>query len=405
MSVPSRSRKTPRFTSSRLRGLLRHASDRAAGHRVRHGVDGDPLHAPVIDRTVAQHAGPAEDRVRQTSTSRSPRRRSGAVARSSVGPKIATTGTPSAAARCIAPESFDTNAAQRDRRPRAAAGRCARSGSRRATPGGSDDSISRPASRSPAAPTSTRDAALARQPRDRPRATRPAASASRGRRRRPGAKPTERLAAPVRRRAPPAARRARARVAGRHDARRRIAARRMPRPRTRSQVVPTGARAAAAARTARVSSNAAPAAPSSPSARECRRAVPSSADRNEFGSSRIASNPPASRARRASRAAIARADHAVRSGAASPRRRAARWPGSRRRRCAPPRNAAPHRRHRRQRHHGVAEPVRARGRPGDFGRSATPHSSLVAAGNMPRDRRPSLRRRASGGASTARAPG
>ena len=80
------------------------------------------------------------------------------MTRSSVGPKIATTGTPSAAARCIAPESFDTNASQRASTP---------ASSRRSVrpirlitrmPAGSDDSISRPASRSPAAPTSTQTA-------------------------------------------------------------------------------------------------------------------------------------------------------------------------------------------------------------------------------------------------------
>src|ERR1051325_8943993 len=38
---------------------------------------------------------------------------SGEVAFSLVGPKMPTTGTPAAAARCIAPESFDTHTAAR----------------------------------------------------------------------------------------------------------------------------------------------------------------------------------------------------------------------------------------------------------------------------------------------------
>src|ERR1041384_8497431 len=38
----------------------------------------------------------------------------GAVPSGSVGPKIATTGNPTAAATCIAPESFPTNAVQRE---------------------------------------------------------------------------------------------------------------------------------------------------------------------------------------------------------------------------------------------------------------------------------------------------
>ena len=79
-----------------------------------HVVDGNPLHAPVIDRALAQHARTAEhvadDHVARPAAS-------GAVTRSSVGPKIAVSGTPSAAAMCIAPESFDTNAAQRARTP------------------------------------------------------------------------------------------------------------------------------------------------------------------------------------------------------------------------------------------------------------------------------------------------
>ena len=47
---------------------------------------------------------------------------SGEVAHSRVGPKMPTTGTSTAAARCIAPESFDTNARHRDSTP-ASAGR------------------------------------------------------------------------------------------------------------------------------------------------------------------------------------------------------------------------------------------------------------------------------------------
>ena len=42
---------------------------------------------------------------------------SGEVARSLVGPKIAVTGTPTAAATCIAPESLDTTASQRVKTP------------------------------------------------------------------------------------------------------------------------------------------------------------------------------------------------------------------------------------------------------------------------------------------------
>ena len=78
-----------------------------------HGVDVDSFHAPVIDRTLAQHAGPAEDRaqdhVGRARRARWPARRSDRRSRSA--------GTPSAAAMCMAPESFDTNAAQRDTTP------------------------------------------------------------------------------------------------------------------------------------------------------------------------------------------------------------------------------------------------------------------------------------------------
>ena len=87
--------------------------------RPRHGahnsVNSNACHAAMIDRTVAQHARPAEDGMDQhvghhTLLTTLPLA-SGDVTRSSVGPKMATTGTPSAAARCMAPESFDTNAA------------------------------------------------------------------------------------------------------------------------------------------------------------------------------------------------------------------------------------------------------------------------------------------------------
>src|SRR5258705_13406801 len=48
-----------------------------------------------------------------TTSAATPARASGEVALSFVGPKMPTTGTPVAAARCIAPESLDTHAPAR----------------------------------------------------------------------------------------------------------------------------------------------------------------------------------------------------------------------------------------------------------------------------------------------------
>ena len=78
--------------------------------------DGDALHAPVIDGAFAQHAGAAEYLVRRA---RRDRRAAPSRARRS-GRRSATTGTPIAAARCIAPESFDTKAAHRASTPASA---------------------------------------------------------------------------------------------------------------------------------------------------------------------------------------------------------------------------------------------------------------------------------------------
>ena len=86
---------------------------------------------------------------------------SGRVARSSVGPKIATTGRPSAAARCIAPESLETNDGHAfddaDERARGSSGRRGRRRAARMSGAcaRSQDSIARAASRSCAAPTIT----------------------------------------------------------------------------------------------------------------------------------------------------------------------------------------------------------------------------------------------------------
>ena len=88
--------------------VLRHVI-RLAGMPSHRG-DGNAPHAPVIERTLAQHARAAPDRVRERP--RAPPRsaaRSGARRSARTAPSI---GTPSAAPRCIAPESFDTSAAR-----------------------------------------------------------------------------------------------------------------------------------------------------------------------------------------------------------------------------------------------------------------------------------------------------
>ena len=76
-----------------------------------------PRMQPMIERTLAQHARPAPDGMRQDRSR--DRRRSGVgvrargdVACSLVGPNIAVTAMPTAAARCMAPESFVTSARQ-----------------------------------------------------------------------------------------------------------------------------------------------------------------------------------------------------------------------------------------------------------------------------------------------------
>src|SRR4051812_45852811 len=79
----------------------------------------------------------------------------GDVTRSSVGPKIAVSGTPSAAATCIAPESLDTNAAHRAMTPTSCRSVVRPTRSTNGVPGGSNDSIARAVSRSAAAPTMT----------------------------------------------------------------------------------------------------------------------------------------------------------------------------------------------------------------------------------------------------------
>ena len=79
----------------------------------------------------------------------------GAVTRSLVGPKIAVSGTPSAAATCIAPESFETNAAERASTPINSVSVVRPTRSITRTPDGRLDSIARAVSRSDVAPTST----------------------------------------------------------------------------------------------------------------------------------------------------------------------------------------------------------------------------------------------------------
>ena len=75
---------------------------------LRHSLSRNRGHAAMVDRTVAQHARAALDRLR-TMTERGP---AGAVAKYSVGPKIATVGTASAEATCMAPESLVRNTRQ-----------------------------------------------------------------------------------------------------------------------------------------------------------------------------------------------------------------------------------------------------------------------------------------------------
>ena len=79
--------------------------------------DLDAAHAPVIERALPQHARPAPDGCVRTSSAGTPVPGAevgdvGDVDRSSVGPNMAVTGMPTAAARCMAPESFVTSARQ-----------------------------------------------------------------------------------------------------------------------------------------------------------------------------------------------------------------------------------------------------------------------------------------------------
>ena len=97
MSVPSRSRKTARLSQAR-------AAAAAALDRLDTSM---PVHAAMIERALTQHAGTAPDVVGQHDVCAD---RAGRVSRSSVGPNIAITGNPSAAAKCIAPESLVTSA-------------------------------------------------------------------------------------------------------------------------------------------------------------------------------------------------------------------------------------------------------------------------------------------------------
>ena len=73
----------------------------------------------MIDRAFAQHAGPAEHRVGQDGRRRRVRRRPTAARCASrwSAPNIATTCVPTAPARCMAPESFDTTARATARMP------------------------------------------------------------------------------------------------------------------------------------------------------------------------------------------------------------------------------------------------------------------------------------------------
>ena len=91
-------------------------------HRADHAVNADASHAPVIDADTraACTAG-----TRPGASGRRAASPAGRVCRSSVGPKIAVTGTPSAAAEVHRAESFDTSARQCASTP-ASAGRSVR---------------------------------------------------------------------------------------------------------------------------------------------------------------------------------------------------------------------------------------------------------------------------------------
>ena len=310
----------------------------------------------MIDRTVAQHAGPAEDLVRRARRGR----RAARSTRSSVGPKIAVTGTPSAAARCIAPESFETNAAHAARTPASAR--------RSVRPIRFDDARIRPAAtilsharrrgrrrRRPARSVAPRSST---QPRDHLRRRAPAASAWRARTPRPAR--TRRCGAPaidavLRRAAPrPRARRVRRDGHARRAASGDVEAEAAHEVRVVRRLVHP--RRAAAAR-ARVSSQPRRSARIAPALAGCPPAARSTPMRNEFGSSTIASKLPG-------RAAAARsrlASSIVRTRPARPSvcsSKSGATDGKRRDRERASGQRRAHRRHRRQRHHGVAEPVR-----------------------------------------------
>ena len=82
---------------------------------------------PRMQRWVSGHSRSMQGGTRRhgVSTGALGRRPSGRVSRSSVGPKIAVTRTPSAAPKCIAPESFETSARHGASTP-ASAGRSVR---------------------------------------------------------------------------------------------------------------------------------------------------------------------------------------------------------------------------------------------------------------------------------------
>ena len=73
-----------------------------------HQLGGDARHAAVVDRTIAQVAGPARDVGREHAHALEVER----VFSSVVGPITSTTGTPSATATCRAPASFATSSAR-----------------------------------------------------------------------------------------------------------------------------------------------------------------------------------------------------------------------------------------------------------------------------------------------------
>ncbi len=159
-----------------------------------HGVDdavgGDALHAAVIDRTVAQHTGPAEDRLREhvrrsRRAAPSPARRSARRSRRPARPAPRR----GASRRSRSTRTRRTAPSRRPARRRVV--RPTRSTTRRA-PRGSADSIARAASRScRAPPTSTHvDAVLARPAAATTRRRDPAATAWPARTRRPARTPT-----------------------------------------------------------------------------------------------------------------------------------------------------------------------------------------------------------------------